>query len=628
MAHVIPPDALPTPTPPGASDKTPRRLASLRALFTDLRGVFPRFLKYGIITKLLMSILVLPAFGLASAALIGRQGAVTNATMVKFLTSPAGVGYLLLLAALLTIGITLEIVGAIVVSAGWTRSEPEASYLDILRFSVSRLPRLLGLGAPLIVLYVAVIMPVFASGSGLSFLQTLRLPNFISSVVWSNPLYRVAYIALLAVLAALGISLLFAFHLLVLTDARVTSAVSGSVRLVVRNLRALAASYLVPSIHIAVGASVIGVAWIIGVFSLVDALGTANLWTRALLVFLLLVQQAGLLIVQVLVLPVNIHLLTRAFYQISDAHPHLLRSAPHTPNLPSKAKASLLDRLLGRRRTLSVLSIVALAGLSVPTALVLNDAVTNNTPPLVVAHRAGGNTAPENSLTGLRNSIRLKVAYVEIDVQRTADGAYILNHDDTFARASGVDKPSSALTLAEIKTFDISAAKDGSERVPTLSELLATAKDKVKVIIELKGATADQTMADAVASEVRRQGMQTQVIVMSLNYDLIVYSHDRYPDIPTGFGYFLSIGDASTLVGDYAIIEEDEATEVRLAALLAADKKPIVWTINTPESMEKFSTKPVYALITDNISDLQEVLGRPRSDSTADLLLRLFAGDA
>src|SRR5690625_7912765 len=55
---------------------------------------------------------------------------------------------------------------------------------------------------------------------------------------------------------------------------------------------------------------------------------------------------------------------------------------------------------------------------------------------LVTAHRATHDSAPENSLTAIRHSIRDKIDIVEIDVKRTQDNQLVLMHDRTVDRTT------------------------------------------------------------------------------------------------------------------------------------------------------------------------------------------------
>ena len=112
----------------------------------------------------------------------------------------------------------------------------------------------------------------------------------------------------------------------------------------------------------------------------------------------------------------------------------------------------------------------------------------------VIAHRAGGILAAENSLEGLEEAISHGAYGSEIDVQRTSDGHYVINHDSTFSRLCGVSKKASEMTLEEIRQLTITDSSGGetmTAKIPTLEEMLDTCGDRCVLFIELKGETAE-----------------------------------------------------------------------------------------------------------------------------------------
>src|SRR5437764_8194138 len=72
-------------------------------------------------------------------------------------------------------------------------------------------------------------------------------------------------------------------------------------------------------------------------------------------------------------------------------------------------------------------------------------------PVAVIGHRAGAGIAPENTLGAIRQAIRLRVDYVEVDVRTTRDGAFVIMHDPTVDRTTGGHGTVRDLTLAEIR---------------------------------------------------------------------------------------------------------------------------------------------------------------------------------
>ncbi|XP_071002208.1 glycerophosphodiester phosphodiesterase 1-like isoform X3 [Oncorhynchus clarkii lewisi] len=93
----------------------------------------------------------------------------------------------------------------------------------------------------------------------------------------------------------------------------------------------------------------------------------------------------------------------------------------------------------------------------------------------VVAHRAGGHDAPENTIAAIREASRNGATGVELDLGFTADGEAVLMHDETVDRTTNGTGAVGALRLAELRTLDATGKhrlgeKFKGERVPTLQE--------------------------------------------------------------------------------------------------------------------------------------------------------------
>ncbi|MBQ6387663.1 MAG: hypothetical protein IJH96_03475 [Ruminococcus sp.] len=58
----------------------------------------------------------------------------------------------------------------------------------------------------------------------------------------------------------------------------------------------------------------------------------------------------------------------------------------------------------------------------------------------VIAHRAGGFEAAENTVAGVNKAYELGAEGSETDIQRTADGYYVINHDESIAHSGGSPK--------------------------------------------------------------------------------------------------------------------------------------------------------------------------------------------
>src|SRR5919206_711274 len=104
--------------------------------------------------------------------------------------------------------------------------------------------------------------------------------------------------------------------------------------------------------------------------------------------------------------------------------------------------------------------------------------------PLVIAHRGASAYAPENTMPAFELAVRQGADMLELDVLRSADGVLAVFHDDTTERWDGQRRLAAACSLAELQALDI-----GGERVPTLAEVCAFARERnIRLNVELKGA--------------------------------------------------------------------------------------------------------------------------------------------
>ena len=74
--------------------------------------------------------------------------------------------------------------------------------------------------------------------------------------------------------------------------------------------------------------------------------------------------------------------------------------------------------------------------------------------PLVIAHAGGDQDYPHSTLYAYTQSAAVGADILELDVQLTADGALIVQHDDTVDRTTEATGAVSELTLAEIQALD------------------------------------------------------------------------------------------------------------------------------------------------------------------------------
>ena len=131
-------------------------------------------------------------------------------------------------------------------------------------------------------------------------------------------------------------------------------------------------------------------------------------------------------------------------------------------------------------------------------------AAGKDAPVIVVAHRAGAKVAPENTVVALEQAIRDGAPIAEIDVQQLSDGTLIVMHDSNFKRTTGEDICVWDVEADALKTLEVgsgfSAAYRG-EQIPTLEEMLACARGRITLMIELKYTGQEDALEESVLDE-------------------------------------------------------------------------------------------------------------------------------
>lgn len=96
---------------------------------------------------------------------------------------------------------------------------------------------------------------------------------------------------------------------------------------------------------------------------------------------------------------------------------------------------------------------------------------------IIIAHRGFTRDHPDNTLEAFHAARRIGVDGVEFDVQETADGGFVVFHDDIIEGKS-VGK----LTLEDIGLLRVG----GSYRIPTLHQALEVLGRGLALLVELK----------------------------------------------------------------------------------------------------------------------------------------------
>ena len=224
-------------------------------------------------------------------------------------------------------------------------------------------------------------------------------------------------------------------------------------------------------------------------------------------------------------------------------------------------------------------------------------------PPLLVAHRTAMGVRPENTLAGIKAARAAGADGVEADVRATADGAPVLMHDASLARATGDARPVASVTLAELRALRVAGPRGGGapQPVPTLAEALA-ASAPLQFAIEVKQAGAE----DAIARDVRAADAAGRCWLWSFDLEVCLACREALP--AAGASLLVDAGgDAAAAIARAAdlglagvglerrLIGEAVVREAHAAGLAVA-----AWTVNDEAEARRIRAAGADAVCTDD----------------------------
>ncbi|RJX38846.1 hypothetical protein D3P09_15065 [Paenibacillus pinisoli] len=252
---------------------------------------------------------------------------------------------------------------------------------------------------------------------------------------------------------------------------------------------------------------------------------------------------------------------------------------------------------------------------------------TLSVPPLFVAHRGMSSLAPENTMDAFKLAVEMNADVIETDVLRTKDGELVLLHDFTVDRTTNGSGRASEMTLAELQALTANRTDQAAwqpiydqfpdARIPTLTELLAYAKDKdIVLALEMKGIGYERELVDLI----EQYGMVANVYVSSFSSEVLKRVHELNPQI--GIGFVLD-GGAPEAGKELVQAEKLITDNVQLGAFLLANTTlmtpelvayakqrgvtAVGWTVNTKSGMQELVTRGVGGIITDYANWMNEL---------------------
>jgi len=191
---------------------------------------------------------------------------------------------------------------------------------------------------------------------------------------------------------------------------------------------------------------------------------------------------------------------------------------------------------------------------------------STNGRPLLVGHRGAMDVAPENSMPAFTAGWEGGADILELDVQLTADKQVIVFHDIDLALKTGVRGQIADFKVDELRKLDIGSYFDpefAGLQMPLLAEVLAWAKNRIPLMIELKhtppyfNPELDRQTVDLIET----YEMEEQVVITSFDQVALQRVKQFNANIYTSFIYVARFRNPLTMIADFDVDALSPATD-------------------------------------------------------------------
>lgn len=577
----------------------------------DFRAAYPKLLFFEYFFMLLTSIVIVPIITLIFNRILTVVGTGTlmNEEVASLGLDWRGMLGLAAIGMIASLAVFIEL-SVLVILVQQRYFAKDIAIADALLTALRRTPRLLRFSVVQLLVLLLVLIPFVDSPLSASFYALFNVPIFLRRNIEGLTFVMTAlYVLLLIVVVYFVLRLIFALHYIVLDGKTVGEAIRSSYALTRgKRTRVLATLFLTNALVIGFG------------FAVLSSLSFLPNWIDSNILkaftdhYSLTLSTMLTYILTLTIMPVNIILLTRLFYAFERDMGIVARDRLQLSDSVIgrwETRVSSMVKRYGRKRALYAAVAAVYVGLALFVGFKASDTlIYAKWSVLISAHRGDAESGPENSLPAVLGAIDKGIHSVEIDVQLTKDGVAVLNHDATLLRMAGVNTRMADLTYAEASRLTIGQLEDGTPvRIATLEEVLAEAKGRIKLLIDLKPYGPGEALVNETVRLIHSYEMEEDVYIQSFDSSLLRRIRDLSPDIRIGQIMFFALGNLSSLDVDFYTVEQIMVTQQLLDKAHAVGREVWVWTVNGPQDLKEVLKFEVDGIITDTPALAQSTIG-------------------
>ena len=295
----------------------------------------------------------------------------------------------------------------------------------------------------------------------------------------------------------------------------------------------------------------------------------------------------------------------------------LLRSLlPLAQRLDATAEVNEIQDLLNNKN--KNVNIMTLLKSIFTTALIIMGTLSMQAQ-LIVGHR-GSQWGVENTRAAFINGAEAGAWGLECDIRVTADGTFVVSHDDNYKRLGGPDTKIADMSTEQVLTTRLTSKRHGITYAGTpctLGEFLDICNERnVVPVVEVKVCTSihsntgaeDEPIFDgipALINLIEQKGCSDRVVIISFMPGVVDFIHRHYPDINVQ----VLAGDGDGSIDqwvDWCIerkmdldVVHSIVTKEAVDRMHAAGLKVNVWTVDRVEDFERVKAMGVDFITTN-----------------------------
>ncbi|MDV7745367.1 glycerophosphoryl diester phosphodiesterase membrane domain-containing protein [Enterococcus mundtii] len=505
----------------------------------------------------------------------------------------------------------------LLMSVYFIKKQKPISLKQLLQLTIRQIKKVRPMIFLFFLAYFFLILPI----SGLSFnsdlLSKIKIPAFIMDFIFTNRWIIVSSFLLVYVfLGYIGIRLIFALPEMILRDRPFREAIRESWRLTKARFFAISGQFLVISGTILLISTISYLAILSGQIFVEEYFSDYSLISAVFAMTLL----QGVLLFNIVMSTVGI------FYVIVD----FMDDEGFLPEIPSWFSSQEVPKKHSALKNTGFTLFAVFFGVGVCIYNMNYLTSASETKPLTISHRGVslGNSA-QNTIAALEKTSKdYHPDYVEMDIQETKDGQFVVMHDFNLRNLTGVNKAPQDLTLEELEKLTVTE-NGAKEPLVSFDTYLKRANElNQKLLIEIKTTRKDSD--DLVKNFVKKyeENILTHGhILQSLTYQTVSDLKAENPNFYVGYILPFNLVGPPVTPADFLTMEYSTINRNFIDSAHQDGKKVYVWTPNDSDDMSRMMFYGVDGIITDDMKALNDTVRESEGEITySDKLLNFVLG--